>query len=337
MKTNRSKIISWALCVLLICFIAAELIARFFLGLGDPPLFKLDPEIEYLALPDGDYERFGNQISYNSYSMRASQFPETKTDPNELRIMVIGDSVINGGSRIDQVGLATEVLKQRLQKRLGRPVVVGNISAGSWGPANQLAYIERFGIFDADLVTLVTHSQDLTDEPAFDSVLGVAQPMTDRAPTLASYELVVRYGPRLLAPFTSTPETSSTMREDGSDLEFTTKDVMDEMAAFILNNGASFGILYHLTRSELPLRPTPAENALRAYSAEHDIGIRVTTDHYNQSRLAGRMLYQDDIHLNAVGQIALADELEALTLAWLRTQSQDPAAEGGDGSSPSTD
>ena len=337
MKKNTRTIFAWALIAILACFIAAELVSRFALGLGDPPLFKLDPEIEYLALPDRDYSRFGNDISYNAYSMRADQFPQMKSSSEELRIIVIGDSVINGGSRIDQRELATELLKERLQARLKQPVVIGNISASSWGPANQLAYMRRFGLFDADLVILVTHSQDVDDEPTFDSVLGVSQPMAAHPPTLASYELIVRYGPRALEPIFGSSESTDSDLPEGTGLQFTTRPVMDQIAAYVLKTGTDLGILYHIRRKELPLPPNSAENGLKSFSSDHDLLIRTTTERYTQLKEAGKSLYQDDIHLNAEGQIALADELEALILTWLRTETQPSVEDVAEDASPAED
>ena len=40
-----------------------EVYARVVLGLGDPPLWMADPEIEYLPQPAKRYRRFGNRIS----------------------------------------------------------------------------------------------------------------------------------------------------------------------------------------------------------------------------------------------------------------------------------
>ena len=132
-----------------------EAYARVVLGLGDPPLWMADPEIEYLPQPAKSYLRFGKRISYNAYSMRSRDFPRTKVNPDELRVLVVGDSVINGGAQTDQQALATTLLENKLAESLDRPVLVANIAAGSWGPPNILAYLRRFGLFDADVVVIV--------------------------------------------------------------------------------------------------------------------------------------------------------------------------------------
>ncbi|MCZ6851077.1 MAG: hypothetical protein O7F17_05495, partial [Planctomycetota bacterium] len=75
-----------------------EFFARVVIGLGDPPLWIEDREIEYLPQPSKSYRRFGNRISYNAYSMRSRDFPPSKSDPAEVRVLVVGDSIVHGGS-----------------------------------------------------------------------------------------------------------------------------------------------------------------------------------------------------------------------------------------------
>src|SRR5947208_6169618 len=90
-----------ALIVLLVVLIDGELFTRFYLGLGDPPLSIVDADMEYRFKPSMSYRRFGNRIHYNAYSMRSEDFPPHKSSADELRVMVIGDSVINGGAQTD--------------------------------------------------------------------------------------------------------------------------------------------------------------------------------------------------------------------------------------------
>jgi hypothetical protein len=82
----------------LLLALVGELGARWILGLGDPPLTVRDPEIEYLFAPNQDVRRFGNRVVYNNVSMRsADRWSMARERPEELRVLVLGDSVINGG------------------------------------------------------------------------------------------------------------------------------------------------------------------------------------------------------------------------------------------------
>ncbi|MDC3008754.1 hypothetical protein OA002_01245 [bacterium] len=73
--------------------------------------------------------------------------------------MIFGDSVLWGGSVLDQSLIATDLLRQ--------PDVleVGNVSAFSWGPGNWLGWSQRFGFLDATIVVLVISSHDAADNP----------------------------------------------------------------------------------------------------------------------------------------------------------------------------
>lgn len=192
----------------------AETFARFYLGLGEPPLTVRNAEIEYLFAPSRTYSRFANRVSYNAYSMRSDDFPSERVSDGEVRILVMGDSVVNGGSLTDQDDLATAILQRRLRNQYGIDAFVGNISAGSWGPGNLLAYAKRFGWFDADVVFIVLGSHDLADVPTFSDELGPDFPETP--PMLALEEAVLRYLPRYLPILPSIGNDAPTEAQEGN-------------------------------------------------------------------------------------------------------------------------
>jgi hypothetical protein len=187
--------------------VSGELLSRFVLDLGNPPLYLADPQIEYMLRPDQNVMRFGNQIKVNHWGMRSADFPQNKTNPEEIRILVIGDSVVNGGNEIGHEKLATVLLQNSLQATIGVPVTVGNVSAGSWGPGNWLAYIQRYGFFNADLVILLVNSGDYTDNPTYEP-LDSNHP--DTRPLLALEEVLFRYLPRYLPNFTDQTDNQPT-------------------------------------------------------------------------------------------------------------------------------
>lgn len=197
----RSFIIRRKLFLVLLALaviVSGELFCRMVLGLGDPPLYVTDPQIEYMMKPDQDVKRFGNHVFVNHWGMRSPEISQHKQNTDEIRVLIFGDSVVNGGSETDQSLLATTLMQQRLQTTLGRPVVVGNISAGSWGPGNWLAYAKRYGFFDADVLVLVVNSGDFADNPTF-APLKSSHPT--QKPLLALQEAVFRYLPRYLPSF----------------------------------------------------------------------------------------------------------------------------------------
>ena len=192
-KYRWRKWLKWLAITVIVLLVLGEIIARF-AGLGDPPLSMVDPQCEYRFKPSMTYHRFGHLLQYNAYSMRSEDFPPHKTDPHELRVMVVGDSVVNGGVRIDQSKLATTLMQSRLQKDLNRPVIVGNASAGGWGPPNELGYLQEFGTFDADVVVLVFNSEDSFGVLDGKPKIGVLREFPDHRPISALYEAFDRYG-----------------------------------------------------------------------------------------------------------------------------------------------
>jgi hypothetical protein len=135
---GRGRLLSLCILLLLITGVSLELICRYWLGLGDPPLTIRDSKIEYMFAPDSCYVRFGNRVCYNHWSMRSPS-------SDKFDLLVLGDSVVNGGSLSDQDHIATEMIAKHYHLQ------VGNVSAGSWGPPNLLAYVNRFGWFQAPI------------------------------------------------------------------------------------------------------------------------------------------------------------------------------------------
>ena len=106
------KIAFYGAASLLSAVVVGELFSKFYLGLGTPPLSITHTSIEYMFKPNQSVTRFGNSFASNEYGMRSDSLAEKSLD--ELRIMVFGDSVINGGNLTDQSELATVLLQQSL-------------------------------------------------------------------------------------------------------------------------------------------------------------------------------------------------------------------------------
>jgi lysophospholipase L1-like esterase len=238
-----------ALGGLIVLLMLAEVYLRFMLGLGNPPLWMADPEIEYLPQPSRSYVRFGHRIHFNAYAMRSRDFPQRKSDPTEVRVLVVGDSVVHGGPRADQEELATTILERQLAEALGRPVVVGNISADSWGPPNFHAYLRRFGLFEADVVVVVVNSSDYADAPTF-APLGAERPR--RKPLLAIQELYVRYVLRYIRERREPPEDH---QEASAEDVKACLNALREIVRLVRAGGASLVLAQHLKKSELEDQP----------------------------------------------------------------------------------
>lgn len=180
------------ICLLLIG--GAEGYLRLSWGFCDAILVQADPEFEYIAQPNQDRYRFKHHIVYNEYSQR-----NEAVDSSRMIILGMGDSVINGGTLTDQDSLATTLLTNTLTVD-GKRVQVLNISAGSWGPDNCMAYLNRYGTFGAAAAFLICSSHDVYDTMDFIPVVDKDISFPSSQYRFALYELVDRYlYPRLLS------------------------------------------------------------------------------------------------------------------------------------------
>ena len=161
--------------------ILIEVGLRLAFGFGTRPIFIADPEIGYLFAPNQKVKRFGNRIFINEYSHRSDPF-KPQRDENTLRILMLGDSILNGNWWTDQQDILSELIEQQLDIPKFAKIEVLNASANSWGPRNQLAYLKRFGTFESQMVILVMNPDDFFARKPTDIVVGNDVNYPDRQP-----------------------------------------------------------------------------------------------------------------------------------------------------------
>jgi hypothetical protein len=285
-----------------------EVVLRFGLGLGDPPLYEVHPTIEYILKP-GSYRRFGNRIFVNSAGMRS---PERAVQPlaaGESRVLVLGDSIVNGGSLMDDDDLATSILARRLG---GTGVAsVCNISAGSWGPGNWLAFLHERGTFAARYAVIVLNDGDFTDAPTF-APLGPEHPK--KRPPLACWEALTNYLPRYL-PILRTPASAPGPTSGWAHAP------MDDLAAgieFLRMSGVAVSAVLVPAEQELAAGPGEGLTAVRMVLERLKVPWVSAERPLRQALQRGEMPFRDGVHLSAHGQALLAEScLEALELSGL--------------------
>ncbi|MDP3167024.1 MAG: hypothetical protein Q8N06_16435 [Hydrogenophaga sp.] len=316
----------WLAASVVVLVVVVELVSRFVLGLGTPPLYEADAGFEYRLRPHQDVQRFGNHIQVNRWGMRSPDFGNTKASAQELRVMVFGDSVVNGGSLIDQTELSTSVLQSALQTRLARPVTVGNISAGSWGPGNWLAYAERFGYFEADVVVLVVGSGDHADNPVF-APLDADHP--SQAPTLALEEAVLRYLPRYLPQplrglLKEQTEGTTVSREPGPQDSARGEADLKRFLQLAQGEHRRVIVLHHPDHDEMS-----SGRYMDGHAQMRDLvqGLSLPFVELRTPYLAaGPGIYRDNIHHSAQGQQVMADTLLMVVLQALPGAGADTVA-----------
>lgn len=175
--------------------ILLEAVLRFGFGFGNPPLYVGDEQVGYLLAPNQTVKRFGNRIEINSHSMRAEKV-EPQPAPAALRLFLLGDSLANGGWWTDQ----KKILSYRIGHYL-RPILPDsyqtvealNASANSWGPRNELAYLNRYGTFNSTVLVLLLNTDDLFGTEPTALQVGRDRSYPNKKPPLAIIEVFNRY------------------------------------------------------------------------------------------------------------------------------------------------
>lgn len=297
------KIIKWVILILVLFIVVCEFILRYAFGFCDALLYRESDKYEYIAQPNQNRHRFGAYIHYNSFSQRNGEPDSTK-----VRVLGLGDSVLFGGTWMDQDSLASTLFSEETGKQML------NISAGSWGPDNCAAYLKENGTFGANAMILVCSSHDAYDVMTHIPVVGIYPNYPDKQYSFAWIELVDRYLiPRINMLFANKvlldPDASVVASSKA-------KTVVKKSQAF--NPGFSqlkqiadslnipFSIYLHAEKNEIESeRYNEMGNMIIEWARQNDVQLI-------QGLKNGETLdmYKDIIHFNEKGQRHLADCFE---------------------------
>lgn len=292
--------------LLLFGAIGLEAFARHRWGLGHPLVMLADPDLEYVAAPNQRIVRRGNRIETNALGMRSSGFSAERSSPEEFRVLVLGDSVMFGGAQTDQAELATERLGPLLEARLGRPVAVGNASAGSWGPPNWLGWLRSRDLCDADVLVVVLSSHD-----AGDVISGNWTPPPPLNPLFpALEEALERVFPEAATPPDGPVAVAGLDPRD----RILALAALQEIAAFADAAGVPLVALHFPGLRETATGEEEAGSAdVDAWAAPHaGRGSRVLRERLaagSTADLPTTRFHRDDLHPNTAGQAVLAEVL----------------------------
>ncbi|MBX9256162.1 SGNH/GDSL hydrolase family protein [Desmonostoc muscorum CCALA 125] len=183
------------LAVVVGLFVLLEIGLRSLFGFGNPLIYVGDEQIGYLLAPNQRTRRFGNRIEINQYSMRGSPIAKMPA-PSTLRILLLGDSIANGGWWTDQTNTISSLMMGSLASATNsnyQEVQVLNASANSWSPRNELAYLQKFSTFNAQIIILLINTDDLFGTPPTSLPVGRDRNYPDSKPPLALVEVWQRY------------------------------------------------------------------------------------------------------------------------------------------------
>lgn len=280
---------------------------RFFLGFGNPPLYLADEKIGYLLAPNQETRRRGNKIKINQYSMRSDEISPQKAEKT-TRVFLLGDSIVNGGWWTDQKSILSALIKQELGNELAiNQLEVFNASANSWSPRNELAYLRRFGLFEADILVVVINTDDLFGTAPNSAIVGQDPNYPDTKPFLALIELYERYLKK-----TQPIAESKQIKQEGGDRVGFNLEAIDQIKAIADNNQTQF-----------VLALTPLKRELKEGSKNHEQKARKRLQEFVYQRKISyidflplfaaspqpELLYRDHIHLSPQGETIVSQTI----------------------------
>lgn len=311
-------LLSIGLAVVVGLFVVLEVGLRWFFGFGNPLTYVTDEHIGYLLAPNQQTKRFGNRIEINEYSMRGA--PVQKSLPSStLRILLLGDSIVNGGWWTDQEKTISSLMSYSLPSAIASrfsQVEVLNASANSWGPRNELAYLQRFGNFNAKVVVLVINTDDLFATAPTSLPVGRDRNYPERKPPLALVEFFNRY---VFKPQTIS-ELEALQKESGDRVGINL-EAIGKIHAFARQANSEFLLVMTPLLREIG-KPGPRDyeiqsrDRLNKFSQEQKITYIDFLPIFN-STPSPKALYHDHIHLNLQGNQLVNQEIEKTLIKML--------------------
>ena len=305
-------------CCLLLIIALTELVLRFVFGFCDAVLYQSSAAYEYIAQPNQQRYRFFSHIDYNSYSQRSEEPDSAKTI-----VLGLGDSVIFGGTMLDQDSIATTLFSKETEMQML------NISSGSWGPDNCAAYLKEKGTFGAKAMVLVCSSHDAFDVMSHIPVVGIYPNYPDKQYKFAIWEVIDRYliprikvyfsGKQLLDP---DAQVVKNVKSEERRVKNSNAARDEGVAQKALNFDPGFEQLLQISEEKhipffIYLHPEVGEVMSRKYK-EGGLMIMEWAKSHHVKLIDGLNegvtvdMYRDVIHLNEKGQRNLANSLKKM-------------------------
>ncbi|MGB5594510.1 MAG: SGNH/GDSL hydrolase family protein [Crocosphaera sp.] len=284
---------------------------RLFLGLGQRPIYIADADIGYLLAPNQKIRRLGKSTIINQYSMRSGEI-EVSQATNIVRLFLLGDSLANGAWWTDQTETISALMTQQIEKMSSQTVEVLNASANSWGPRNQLAYLQRFGTFDAQIIILLMNTDDFFATKPTSLGVGKEKNYPDKQPSSAIGEILERffYRPQPI------PGMAEVSKEKGDRVGFNLEAVA-KMKAIATQNNSQFMIVLSPLKREVETEPKDyekrARKRLQDWVNTHDVSFIDFLPIF-QKQEQPDSLYRDHIHLSPSGNQLVSQKISELII-----------------------
>lgn len=293
LSQDESRLVKQLGILFLGILVCLELVLRWGVGLGNPPLAVLDSETEYELVRSVSYRRWGNLIEINAQGMRARDVPPA-LKPQERRLLLIGDSVIYGGHFLTQSETIAAQMESHLTQQSDCQITVLPLAVSSWGPVNQAAFLSRDGTHGATGAAILVSAHDLYDVPqAGRNIL----PYRTTKPISALHDAITIIWERAFPP-------EQVERLSRAERRQKSLQALSKMHEQLRRSGIALTMIYHPTVGERDAGSSSARSGFQKWADE--VGARFVDLGEWSIDLAG---YRDNIHPNSKGAQRLAEIL----------------------------
>ncbi len=298
-------ILAGIVVVLVLVVGGIEVGLRSLFGFGKPLLYITDSQIGYLLAPSQHTRRFGNQIWVNQYSMRSDVVTINRLEQT-FRVLLLGDSIANGGWWTDQNHTISALLQQRLMETETAEVL--NASANSWGPRNELAYLQHFGSFESQVVVLLINTDDLFAVAPTSIPVGRDRNYPNQQPASAISEVFSRY----VIKAKPIPELAAWQKEGGDRVGINLEAIRQIQIFVTQHRGqlllAITPLLREITSPGSRDYEIKARQRLEEFTIKEEILFIDFLPQFHEMGNA-KTIYHDHIHFNLKGNQKIAQTL----------------------------
>ncbi len=285
----------WIAVSAFIALVGAEIAARHE-GFGTPLLYRAAPS-GYELVPDQRVVRLGKTTTINAFGTRGANLAP-QPPPGVWRIMVLGDSVANGGTQLND-GQTFAAVASRQLTSLGCRNEVLNASAGGWSLFDESAWLHQHGLLGAKTVLWTINFMDLDQLPSTSAILDNNPSFPSHRPTFGLQEVLFRYALPRLGLSAATADNGSVMDYRFDDRMFSNVlQLVSKMKTELDQKGARLIVIYHDGTAPTPQKRKAAERTLLEQLASQGIPVIQTG---LSTRQKPQDLFIDGIHPNAIG------------------------------------
>lgn len=305
---------------LILAIVATEFALRL-IGIGSPVLYINDPAMGYMPLPQQTVRRYGGEVSINQYGMRCDEFTPKKPK-DTLRIFMIGDSTLYGGSYVDQKDIYASQLEGILAKQLQSDVEVLAMGVNGWGPFHKCGYVDQKGAFDADIAVVCLPIDDIY-RPMHSMKPGGAFHLAHDPPKLAISEILHVAKRRLFLLFNKRIQPTDEARSSQAKLGI---EAYCKLAQMLSDEGCE--VIFEVLPSRengIASPETTSTDDLKVKKLREAVAPLATFD-YPQGLFFGNEpdeIYSDRVHLSDEGHRQYAEFL-AMRLMAISNQIEGP-------------